>query len=49
MANALPGHIKLANPHPISGGGPSRIHLILPLPPDVERPAGFLSLFLSSS
>ena len=33
----------------LSRGGPSGIHLILPLPPDVEGPAGFLSLFLSSS
>ena len=31
------------------GRGPSGIHLILPLSPDVEGPAGFLSLFLSSS
>ena len=35
-------------PHPISGRGPSGIHLILLLP-DVEGPVGFLSLFLSSS
>ena len=27
-------------PHPIPGG-PSGFHLILPLPPDVEGPAGF--------
>ena len=50
MANALPlGHRKLANPSPYPEEGPSEIHLILPLPPDVEGPAGFLSLFLSSS
>ena len=32
MANALPlGHRKLVNPPPYPGGGPSGIHLILPL------------------